>query len=208
MNGNINNDNNSSQFNLYKNFKDNEFITIIYNSEDSTTLIPPNKIEHTNNGLIYNKEESIIEFPKDLPEGSMPCSLFLRKFVRCHSPIGFVQGLYMYGENRCKQEDVNIYNCYQIQFSSTREKRKEKMDEIEKNRIKTENEFYSDHIWKRRVPLKFMSQNDKKEGKQEMDIEKRFRKYIDNELFGYTKELYDFLSDEKNSNKIAEKKID
>ncbi|KAN0031767.1 hypothetical protein ACTFIV_005634 [Dictyostelium citrinum] len=199
-------DNNFDAFNTFKGINN---LTIIKSKEGeekiATQYIPPNHfIPH--DSIILKNDATILEFPNELPTNTLNCSIFLRKFLNCHSPSGFFQGLYMYGENRCKQEDQNLYNCYQIQFSSSRESRKNKMDEIIKKKIDKENEFYKDHVWKRRSPLVFKTHKEKEE-ENYLNNDKPLKSKVDNQLFGYTKELFEFLSDEKNSNRISELEI-
>ncbi|KAM9982678.1 hypothetical protein ACTFIZ_007209 [Dictyostelium cf. discoideum] len=200
---------NNNNFDLFNSFKDIDNLTIIKSKEGeekiTTQFIPPNYFIPPHDGLILKNDATAIEFPDELPQNSLDCSVFLRKFMGCHSPSGFLQGLYMYGENRCNQEDQNLYNCYQIQFSSSRESRNNKMDEILKKKIEKENEFYKDHVWKRRTPLIFKTYKERE--KENYLNDKPLKSNVDNQLFGYNKELFQFLSDEKNSNRISEIKI-
>ncbi|KAN0053273.1 hypothetical protein ACTA71_009722 [Dictyostelium dimigraforme] len=200
-------DNNS--FDIFNKFKGIDSLTIIKSKDGeekiTTQFIPPNQFNPAHDGVILKNDATIIEFPKELQD-SLNCSIFLRRFIGCHSPSGFLQGLYMYGENRCQQEDENLLHCYQIQFSSSRESRNNKMDEILKKNIEKENEFYKDHVWKRRAPLVFMAHKEREEQNYISD-DKPFKSNVDNQLFGYSKELFDFLSGEKNSNRISEVKI-
>ncbi|KAF2070101.1 hypothetical protein CYY_008575 [Polysphondylium violaceum] len=195
---NMNDEIESKERELYNKFLNNRNITII-EKEEETIFIPPN--DYNDDQVTYQTTESL-DLPNSILDHSFSCNSFLKNFISCHSPAGMIRGLYRYGENKCKVEDDNLFDCYQVKFSGSSDGRKKKMTEILDKRIDRDNEFYKNHLWKRRFIPKKSSQVDRKEV-DDKDLYKADLQ-IDVTMFGYTQELYSFLTNPNNSTNITE----